>query len=66
MTFLLTVLKWLAIIILAIIGIIAIFYLLYLIFNKDKSVGFSQYILSITGGKNQVVDVVSEDVEDIL
>jgi len=61
-----TVLKWLTIIILAIIGVIAIFYLIYLIFNKDKSVGFSQYILNITWGKSEITDVVGEDVEDIL
>jgi len=63
---LMTVLKWLTIIILAIIGVIAIFYLIYLIFNKDKSVGFSQYILNITWGKSEITDVVGEDVEDIL
>jgi len=66
MSLLLTILKWLAIIILVIIWVIAVFYLLYLILNKDKSVGFSEYILSITGSKSGEVDVVSEDVKDIL
>lgn len=66
MGLLITVLKWLFILILVVIGIIAIFYLIYLVFNKDKSVGFSEYILSITWSKSDTSQAISSDVEDIL
>lgn len=58
--------KWLAILILIFIGLVAVFYIMYLIFNKDSSVGFTQYIVNITWWKSQTSEQVSEDVEDIL
>ncbi len=64
----LTVLKWLGGFILVFILIVSWFYVLYLIFNKDKSLSFSEFISKTTsfGKEDSHKDEVLKEEDDIL
>ncbi len=69
LSLLLTILKWIGILIGVFILLVAALYVLYLLFNKDKTIGFSEFVGNITSfGKNNTTTSSQQDseTEDIL
>ena len=64
---LLNILKWIAYFFILFLVLVWIFYIFYLIFNKDKSIGFSQFVSRVTSwGKKSVAANDIDNSEDIL